>query len=108
MLSKFSRVGRNLRCALLVPRMVNKPVVRILNIGEMIPRDQYTMPFPERLKLGTMLKVHWEVWPLVISIGISLLFVFLIIVWAVKTKVRLLFFIIIFFFKHYMDPVIVV
>lgn len=86
MISKFLRISYKYNAVQLLTGRVT-PQVRKVRYMEMIPASQYDLPYPNRLKLGYVLKHNWEIIPLFISTCVSLSLMFFTILWSCKNKV---------------------
>ncbi|XP_059061253.1 uncharacterized protein LOC131854138 [Achroia grisella] len=93
MISKLLRSGIKSHPRILVYKkhVMSPQMVCIRPIFGLIPPNQYDMPMSKKFNLGYVMKVHWEIVPLLITTAFALGVVFMAIVWACNNKVDVVF-----------------
>ncbi|KAL0893500.1 hypothetical protein ABMA27_013696 [Loxostege sticticalis] len=89
MISKFLRPS--LRLGEWKKLALHRVDMKVRRYAELIPPNQYDLPFPPRLQMSHVLRVYWETIPLFISTLTAIGFVIIAIIYSARNKVDVVF-----------------
>lgn len=95
MLSKFALVNARGSCLTgaqlwFRPRRTQPEPLKVLvrrSTGDFFPPSQYDIPFPDKMKFGTLVINNYEIIPVLAIAAFAIGMVFFNIIWACKNKV---------------------